>query len=197
MIHSNSIKTFALSLLLILSVSAQNSIYVQQIGDSGTTAITQIGSGNNIGGSGWAFSLGDSVNIELQQIGYNNSLEYSFNGGDLTLKSVTVGNSNTQLYNVVGTSNNYRLDFHGDSNDINIKSAEDGPNAATVSNLNMLLNINGNNNAMTFGITDGAHNRLVYGIDGNNNTINSKQTGNPGSGILGSGHEQDVNIFGS
>ena len=50
---------------------------------------------------------------------------------------------------------------------------------------------------MTFGITDGAHNRLVYGIDGNNNTINSKQTGNPGSGILGSGHEQDVNIFGS
>jgi hypothetical protein len=191
---------FTLFLALILSVSAQNSIYVNQISTSGSTTLVQTGSSNTVGSSGTPSEItSDNVNFTLRQIGDNNAANFSFIGANLDFTSDTTGDSNIQKYFANGANNTLGLSFTGNSNTfiLNNDSTTQSTTKATLTDSNITFDVTGNSNMMRFGVISGKFNTLDYTIAGNSNTVLSTQSGNPAGLITGTGHEQTVTITGS
>ena len=70
-------KTTLLALLLTSTIAfANNEIYLEQEGSTGTFDITQVGSGNRIGTSTAISTIaGDNSDFDISQIGNSNELD--------------------------------------------------------------------------------------------------------------------------
>lgn len=183
-----------LSLLIVMlssSAIAQNSIYIEQIGDTSEITVTQTGNQNRIGSEQNRFELGgNSQTINILQNGQSNVMEgqitnaanYNFNAiidGDSNLVTMNAG----AVASVAGTTQN--LTVTGSSNDITFNQG------TTNSTTNGLLNYNilGDLNTLTTNIeTDDVINTV--NVEGNDNQITTTQTGYAGKNI-------DMNLAGS
>ena len=186
--------------LLNITCYSQNILYVNQISSAGTTTLVQTGTSNKIGSSGTPSEItSENVNFELRQIGNSNESDFSFIGNNLTLLSLTTGNTNISKMYMTGASNNIDLAFTGNSNNFLLNKT--GITGSTVKSNAISSNIDfivtGNTNLLKFGIDDGKYNILNYNILGSTNTVTSKQVGNPSGMSAGTGHEQTVTITGS
>ena len=101
--------TFVMALLLsnfALADSGGNSVYIDQTNaDQSTVSITQTGSNNNVGDSnvttGTAFVIdGNSMNLNINQDGMNNSITGNFIGGNSNMTVDQTGNSNSSNFNM-------------------------------------------------------------------------------------------------
>ena len=194
------IKTLILLTLLAITARGQNQLYVNQISTSGTTKLVQTGTSNKIGSSGTPSEItSDNVNFELRQVGNSNESDFSFIGNNLTLLSLTTGNSNISKMYMTGASNDINLAFTGNSNNFLLNKTGITGSAvksnAISSNIDFI--VTGNSNLLKFGIDDGKYNVLNYNIVGSTNTVTSKQVGNPSGAQAGTGHDQTVTITGS
>ena len=173
-----------LLLLLLLSAplsSADNEIWISQVGSSGSTNIDleQLGSGNIIGGAGstagdlTAFQFTSTgATLDINQIGDANKWLGKIIGDSFTGFYEFDGNSNTFNTSVDPTntygadSSNINVDVTGNSNQFTLNQA----NAAQASTLDLDWIINGSSNSITAAIdVDLATNYLD--INGSDNTL--------------------------
>ena len=194
------IRAFILLILLATAARGQNQLYVNQISTSGTTTLVQTGSSNRIGSAGTPSEItSDNVDFELRQVGDDNESDFSFIGNNLTLLSLTTGDSNISKMYMTGASNDINLAFTGNSNNflLNKTGLVGSAVKSNATNSNIDFIVAGNSNTLQVGIDDGKYNILNYNIVGNTNTVTSKQVGNHSGAQAGTGHEQTVTITGS
>lgn len=211
----------ALTLLLTLKLSAQttgpltaiagndsgNQIYINQITTGGTMNFVQNGGQNRIGSFALPSDLtGDNVFFEMRQVGNSNNTDFSITGANnLKLLSVVNGDANGQRIYFNGASNNINALITGNSNkllinnDTTVNHDVANPGAtdkATFSTSDMQLNVAGNNNNLSFGITNATNNYIKFDVTGNTNNIKTTQIGNAGTGTRQSGHYIDLTLVG-
>jgi len=117
-----------LTLLFGLFVGSANAaeVYIDQAGSSTTIDITQTGSGNEITGDDGTTTAasvdGNSIDVDINQIGNNNTVEMNLDtAGTTTLDTDFTGDSN--VFDIMvngGTGGTHTVDVTGDSNDITI-----------------------------------------------------------------------------
>ena len=74
-----------------------NEVYIEQVGDSSTIAVTQDGTGNKVGDSGTgneAFIGGGSNTVTIDQVGSNNTLAMVINGASASVIVDVLGSGN-------------------------------------------------------------------------------------------------------
>jgi hypothetical protein len=184
---SKFIKTMGIVLALFASVTwaADNSIYIDQSGDTSTIDITQNGAGNVIRGiqgvgtdnTTPAKIYGNSNKIDIQQIGSSNALDLGVTstiaGGKaygIDLKYYVTGNNASAIIN----SNKAGSDTSA-SNKIDITQTG---NYAGI-NLNML----GSRNLFTAVTTGGSNNNITATVNASDTTNNINVSGGGGNGI--------------
>ena len=176
-------KTTLLALLLTTSIAlANNEIYLEQEGSTGTFDITQVGSGNKIGASTDISTIaGDSSDFDISQIGNGNVLDIEWEGDQTDFDLYIEGNSNLQDILV-----------SGDGNDISIKKDDTSAEASNISQQYLKNYIIGNSNILDFYLNDNIAAVSDISLIGNGNTVTSIQEG----GNLGLGHSQIVQLQG-
>ncbi len=188
-----------LSLLIVMLTSSvafaqsytTNAIYIEQVGDTSTIAVTQEGDGNQLGSSASDFNLvGDNQIITILQQGPRNIMSgYIRNGDNVNFNSSQQGFDNTAAINlgnaasVAGTT--FNLDVTGNGNITNFTQG------AIASAMNATLNytFTGDLNELTSNIeADDVVNTVT--VVGSQNVINTLQNGYLGKNI-------DMNLLGS
>ena len=145
----------ALSLITTTPVFAQsqNTVYIDQIGDSSTIDVTQTGA-NNVVGTELSKSIfrGNSQIVTISQIGSNNNSVFNIQGGGANLTSNVTGSFNT------------------------VNASCGAAPVTSCTDTVITANINGNTN--TVDITAGAKSLATVDATGDNNTvgINSSTT---------------------
>jgi len=188
---------FFLLFLFIGTVMADNEIYVNQVGNSATIDLEQLGSSNLIGGtsatSGTMTALdldGVSMTLDINQIGSSNLFRSdAIDGDNFTGFFEFAGDSNTFdiLMNSTGLITadyvDLNIDVTGSSNEADIKLAED----ADTSYLNLDWIITGDSNIFDFDID--YENAVNYmDVNGSSNTINFTASGYSGNTASDSGY---------
>lgn len=173
------------------SLSNGNEIYIEQIGNSNTTTITQSGNYNKITGT---------TNQTATISGNNNSTTIRQNSGTgknlIDLNVSGTGNNTLNLNQGYGTDgtissnelgNNYqKIDVQGSYNTITTQQTR---TVGTVGNY-MEQSVSGNYNSITSTQT-GDSKLLFNSITGNNNTVNTTQSG------TGAQHYIDLTLTGN
>ena len=178
---------FAVSLTYTVS-SADNEIYIDQVGASLNADVEQLGNSNIIGGldaiAGTMTPLdldGLSLTLDINQIGNSNQFLGDINGDNITWFSEFDGDSNVFKIQVDPTNTygadagNYNIDVTGSSNtyDLNVGTS------ALADNLDLDWIINGDSNDLDFDINyEAATNYLD--IDGDSNTVDFEGSGKDG-----------------
>ena len=174
------------SVLMVLSLSvfaADNSIYIDQMGDNSTVSIVQDGAGNKVRGLPGAGTsattpakiYGDGTQVSISQIGAGSTLSLAMvstiasgaGGGTSVTYSVT-GNNATAIINSNG-------DGQGTSASNTIGINQSGNNA--YANVNVLGSLN-NLSVVTSG---GANNSITATQNGDNNNTTISNTGGGGN----------------
>jgi hypothetical protein len=187
-------KTTLLALLLTTSIAfANNEIYLEQEGSTGTFDITQVGSSNKIGSSTDISTIaGDSSDFDISQIGSGNTLDIEWNGDQTDFDLYIEGNSNLQDILVTGNQNIFTNTILGDGNDISIKKDDTSAEASSISQQYLKNYIIGSGNTLDFYLNENIAAVSDISLIGNSNTITSIQEG----GNLGLGHSQIVQLQG-
>ena len=187
-------KTTLLALLLTTSIAlANNEIYLEQEGSTGTFDITQVGSSNRIGSSTDISTIaGDSSDFDISQIGNVNELDIEWEGDQTDFDLYIEGNGNKQDILVSGDQNTFTNTLLGDGNDISIKKDDTSAEASSISQQYLKNYIIGNSNILDFYLNDNVAAVSDISLIGNGNTITSIQEG----GNLGLGHSQIVQLQG-
>ena len=181
--------TFFLTSLLL----ADNEIYIDQVGSTGTYNLTQIGDGNQIGtGDDIAYINGDSNIFSIYQLGNSNSIFWDSTGDETLVDIYTEGDYNTLDLYFSGDKNDLDIVLVGDSNSLKVEGYIDG-NTALILSQDFDLDVYGSSNTLDFSLNDTAFSKIDYTVLGGFNSVLSIQEGNPG----GVGHTQIVNIAGS
>lgn len=183
-------KTKFLAAVFLLGIAssiqaADNKVYIDQVGDRSTIAITQDGTSNTVKGIGItqdanAKIYGDDSAVTITQTGVNNQLTLGVNGGAL-------GATNVVGYSTTGNNSTALIDCNnGDTakcNANNIGITQVGNNSITaviVKGENNVVTGNstgGNNNSINFNIVgDGLHPSIAITGGGNTATINMAPT---------------------
>jgi hypothetical protein len=138
-------------IILLASVAhAQNSVYIDQIGNNSTIDVTQTGIDNVLGNNtNKAVFYGDSQGVTISQIGSYNTSVMNVQGNGTTLSSLVTG----------------------DSNQVNVSCGNTGPlcNQSAIT-----ASATGDQN--TINITGGAKSTLGASVTGSNNTVNVTST---------------------
>jgi hypothetical protein len=160
--------------------AGDNKVYIDQVGDRSTIAITQDGSSNLVKGVGTAQDTnakihGDDAAVTITQTGAANQLVLGVNGGAL-------GSNNIVSYTVTGNLGNATIDCNnadtGKCNANNIGITQVGNNSlATVT-------VNGENNVVTGTTTGGNNNQLYFNITGDGLHPSIAITGGGNSGSI-------------
>ena len=187
-------KTTLLALLLTTSIAfANNEIYLEQEGSTGTFDITQVGTGNKIGSSTDISTIaGDSSDFDISQIGNGNTLDIEWDGDQTDFDLYIEGNSNVQDILVTGNQNTFTNTILGDGNDISIKKDDTSAEASSISQQYLKNYIIGSGNTLDFYLNDNIAAVSDISLIGNSNIITSIQEG----GNLGLGHSQIVQLQG-
>ena len=169
--------------------SADNEIYIDQVGATLNLAAEQLGNSNIIGGldavTGNMTPLdldGLSMTLDINQIGSSNQFLGDINGDNITWFSEFDGDSNVFKIQVDPTNTfgadagNYNIDVTGTSNtfDLNVGTS------ALSDNLDLDWVINGDSNDLDFDIN--YENAINYvDIDGDSNTVDFDGSGKDGA----------------
>ncbi len=186
--------TLALLTFITATVFANNEIYLEQEGNTGTFNITQVGSSNSIGDStDISVIQGDDSIFNISQIGNANELDINYNGSDTLFDLYIEGNGNTQDIDVVGDANDIDNVILGDSNSLTISKDAATDDAAFINTQTFSNYIIGNNNALDFYLNDNVGATIDVTIAGSSNTLTSIQEG----ANTGLGHSQVLQMQGS
>jgi hypothetical protein len=194
---------FALILASFGTVMAQsastgpNKVYIEQIGNSNTITIEQVGGTNNIGGTGnvtpsstnYATINGSTNSVSITQTGDSNLSQYDIYGNNNTYSSVLTGNLNSSKLNIgtISSATNLRNTVTetvtGNSNTI----------VQTIlgNDINSTIAITGNTNQITKELKSSSGISNVS-MTGNNNKLNSQQIDIAGA----DGHELQLAVLG-
>ena len=188
-------KKFFLSLFLVIaSLHANNEIYLDQSGGSGTFTIKQDGSTNKFGSvSDRAELTGDSKILTSITTGTGNEVYLKETGNSTTTELIISGNTNTFDSKVDGDSNSTVFEVTGNSNNIVVKADVQADIDNTTDNSIIDVTVDGNANDVVFSMVDTDTLFNLWNLVGDMNKINSYQQGQTG----GIGHSQRVDIFGS
>lgn len=157
------------------AISGDNKVYLDQVGDRSTIAITQDGTSNTVKGVGIAQDAnakvyGDDTSLTITQTGINNMLTLGVNGGSL-------GSTNVVSYSVTGNNGIALINCNdaetGKCNHNNIGITQAGNNSQTT------VSVNGENNTITGNSAGGNNNSMSFNITGDSLT--------PSIGITGGG----------
>lgn len=187
-------KTTLLALLLTSTIAfANNEIYLEQEGTTGTFDITQVGSGNRIGDTTNISTIaGDSSDFDISQIGNGNELDIEWVGDETDFDLYIEGNGNVQDLIVSGNQNVFTNTILGDGNDITIKKDDVSTEASNISQQYLKNYIIGSGNTLDFYLNDNISAVSDISLIGSGNLITSIQEG----GNLGLGHSQTVQLQG-
>jgi hypothetical protein len=181
--------TFFFTSLLL----ADNEIYIDQVGNTGTYNLTQIGDANSIGtGDDIAYINGDSNVFTITQLGNANGIAWDSVGDSTFVDIYTEGNFNLLDVFMNGDQNDLDINIVGSSNSLLIEGYIEG-NTALIANQDFDLNVYGTGNSFEYSLNDTAFSKIDYTVLGGFNDVASIQEGNPG----GVGHTQIVDIAGS
>ena len=168
----------AATVMLSLGVTA-NEVYIEQVGDSSTIAITQEGTGNKVGDSGVgneAFIGGGSNAVTIDQIGSNNTLAMTVNGAAAGVIVDITGSGNESTINCGTTqsagcsSSTIKQVIAGDDNVVT-------QNLGTGANHSSEINITGDTNTVTHTSTNSGASTVAITATGDSNTIGVTQSG--------------------
>jgi len=182
------------------SVSADNEIYIDQIGDGSSIDIVQDGSGNVIGGSTTDTTKmvlnGANMNFSVNQTGSGNTLIGSVFGTS-TIDIDVTGSTNDILFdvdkdNTYGAGDgNYLLNITGSNNDLDI----DVGSLDTATDLDFDFVLDGDFNTADINIDASS---LTFDLDviGDNNTLLYDASGYDGHSFIisGSGSYNDIQV---
>ena len=189
-------KKTALILLITLFASfafANNEIYLEQEGSTGTFDITQVGTGNKIGSSTDISTIaGSDSDFDISQLGNSNVLNLEWDGGEADFDLYIEGDSNTQDLFVNGSQNTFENIFIGNGNSLTISKDDTTDDASQISQQQLKNYVTGNNNSLDFYLNDNISAVSDIAIIGNGNAITSIQEG----GNLGLGHSSTVELQG-
>lgn len=156
--------------MMSLSVfSADNSIYIDQVGGSSTIDITQDGSSNKVYGVGdsegtAATFTGDSQTVDIRQVGSSNLLGIDLN------TSVTSGVGVDLTYYITGSNSVASIDINGDgqgtasNNTVDIRMTGDYND--------LTFDLLGTGNSLTATATGGSYNDFDFTINADSTTTN-------------------------
>ena len=186
--------TLAILTFITATAVANNEIYLEQEGNTGTFNITQVGSSNRIGEStDISVIKGDDSTFNISQIGNANALDINYDGSDTTFDLYIEGNANTQDVDIDGDNNDIDSVILGDSNSLTISKDLATDDASNIDSQTFNNYIIGNSNTLDFYLNDNIGATVDVTIAGSSNTITSIQEG----ANTGLGHSQVVQMQGS
>jgi hypothetical protein len=148
-------RVFFTTSFILLSHGAQsdNLVYIDQTGSTATIAITQDGSANSVGSSTTnSLSIGSLTNIDIDQIGVGNSLNYAIYGDEANVDVNISGSSSTVALSLgktgVGSSDEVTVTLNVTNNDNDI-GVSVGSIATGVDDVNIDILIVGDLNKLT------------------------------------------------
>jgi hypothetical protein len=171
-------------LMMLLSTStlfaADNSIYIDQAGDSSNINITQDGGGNQIydvtAGStstDYATLSGDSQTIDIDQIGGSNVLK-------LGIQSTVLSGVGVNLtYFITGSNSVATLDFNNDGQGTLANLVFDVTQTGSYNDL--FADILGSNNSVVATATGGSYNDFNFTINADDVSVNAAISGGGGN----------------
>ena len=188
-------KKVILSLILVTgTIQANNEIYLDQSGGSGTFTIKQDGSTNTLGAVNDRAGLtGNSKTFTSITTGTGNNILIQETGNSTTTELLITGNTNEVDSNVEGDSNDTTFEITGNTNTLLVKADVAADVENTTNNSNIDVTIEGNTNDVTFSMVDTDAAVNLWKLTGDLNVVNSYQQGQTG----GIGHAQTVELFGS
>jgi hypothetical protein len=159
-----SLPMFAQAQSVNNTATGPNNVYIEQIGNSNTITIQQVGGTNNVGGiSGTTIST-DSNGVTTWNATAPSGSNYgTINGSSNTVGITQTGNANSSQYNIRGNNNSYSSTVTGDSN----------TNFLQIGNANSTTNLR---NSVTDTIT-GNSNQTLRKVVGNDITSVLNATG--------------------
>jgi hypothetical protein len=185
-------------LLAVFSVNAgNNDIYITQSGTGLTMNIDQIGDTNKVGTSQTrATFTGTSMTVDIDQVGDSNTMAASVAQGNSTSFTANMtGDSNTTTLAFGATGDVANTDFDlaatGDSNEVTFTQGADA--TATAGDQDIVIAGNSNNVNATCEVVGCINN---WDIDGDENDIDTTQTGNSDHSITAdiTGSTNDIDI---
>ncbi len=187
-------KSTLLSLLLLTNfLFANNEIYLEQNGSTGTFNITQIGSANKFGTSTEVSSIdGDDNFFDISQIGNGNQLDINWEGGSNFFGLYLEGDSNTKRFDIIGDQNTFSTIILGSGNSYNVSKDRESNNPGNNSQSLVDTYVSGFTNIIDLYLDNNVNALSKINLLGNGNSITSIQEG----GNLGLGHSQTLNIQG-
>ena len=172
-----------LSLILLFAVTSvyagNNDIYITQSGTGLTMNIDQIGDTNKVGTSQTrATFTGTSMTVDIDQVGDSNTMAASVAQGNSTsFTASTTGDSNTTTLALGASGDVANTDFDyaatGDSNTVTF--TQGAAATATAGNQDIVIVGNSNDLNATCEVVGCINN---WDIDGDENDIDTTQTGN-------------------
>jgi hypothetical protein len=175
-----------------------NEVYVEQVGDSSTIAITQDGTGNKVGDTGVgneAFIGGGSNAVTIDQVGSNNTLTMTVNGSAASVIVDIAGSGNESTINCGTTqsagcsSSTIKQVIAGDDN---IVTQDLGTGANHYSE----INVTGDTNTVTHTSTNSGASTVNITATGDSNTIGVTQSGITAKtvSVNSTGNSNNINI---
>ena len=176
------------------TIQANNEIYLDQSGGSGTFTIKQDGSTNKFGAVNDRAGLtGNSKTFTSITTGTGNDILIQETGNSTTTELLITGNTNEVDSNVEGDSNDTTFEITGNTNTLLVKADVAADVANTTNNSDIDVTVEGNTNDLTFSMVDTDAAVNLWSLIGDLNVVNSYQQGQTG----GVGHAQTVELFGS
>lgn len=190
-----------------------NNVYIEQIGNTNTITIQQVGASNNVGGIAGTTIATDSNGVTTWNTTAPTSINYgTVNGSNNTVAVTQTGQSNTAQYNIKGNNNTYNSTVTGDnnntylqigdtSNPTNLRNTVNetitGSNNQSLqklvgSDINSTLSVTGSYNQVTQNLLSSKGTSGIT-IAGSNNILYSEQTDVAGS----DGHALVQSVTGS
>jgi hypothetical protein len=173
------ISAILLATVVLYGGVSANEVYIEQVGDNSSIAITQDGTGNKVGDSGAgneAFVGGGSNAVTIDQIGSNNTLAMVVNGAAASVIVDVTGSGNESTINCGTTQSagcsgsTIKQVITGDDNIVT-------QNLGTGANHYSEINIAGSTNTVTHTSTNSGASTVNITATGDLNTIGVTQSG--------------------
>jgi hypothetical protein len=195
---SKKMYAILLATLVLCGGVFANEIYIEQVGDSSTIAITQDGTGNKVGDTGVgneAFVGGGSNVVTIDQIGSNNTLAMVVNGAATGVIVDVAGSGNESTINCGTTQSagcsgsTIKQVIAGDDNIVT-------QNLGTGANHYSEINIAGSTNTVTHTSTNSGASTVNITATGDSNIIGVTQSGITAKtvSVNSTGNSNTVNI---
>lgn len=153
---------FVTSVYAVDVATGPTRVFVEQIGNSNTVTIEQVGGTNDVGGTAGSVSV-DSTGASTLTVTAPSSTNYAtINGSSNTVTLTQTGSADQAQYNIKGSNNAYTSTVTGNTNQTKL----------TIGN----TNTNGLRNTVTETIT-GDSNMQITNIVGSDNAVSTTVTG--------------------